>query len=321
MVGEEAFFSHIGPQRLKQELASAADAAADGDDLRVQQVNHGDTGRAQMIHIGIKDGLGGLVAFLGTVNDEFGVDDLSVTAGLLGQRAFGVSLHGTDAVTGQGCGGAVGFDTAVQAAGAVLAAVHQRHMAKLDALTLAAGEHLTAQDQSAADAGAQRQKNGGLVTGECASAKLGQTGTIGVIGQINSGFFKLCLKLRLKRHIVEAQVIGIEYDRAGGINAAGNDDANPVQVRFSAALLRQELADFCGDLLGNAFTIHMREGDGAAANDIQVLVNKTDFDIGTADIDTDLVHGDHFLVGFSNFHYPSKPFRCQEKCVGTVGIF
>ena len=47
----------------KQEVSRMADTAADGNDLRIQQMDHGNTGSSQMVHIGVKHSLCGGIVF------------------------------------------------------------------------------------------------------------------------------------------------------------------------------------------------------------------------------------------------------------------
>ena len=144
------------------------------------------------------------------------------------------------------------------------------------------------------------------------AAQLSQGGAVCVIGKIHDDAFKLGLELRLERNVVKIEVVGVENNGTSGIDAAGNDNADPPQIRLGAALGFQQAADLCGNLPGDAFAIRMRKRNGAASNDIQRFIHQSDFDIGTTDVHTDLVHGNHFLARFVNHIIVQNRCRVKE---------
>ena len=101
---------------------------------------------------------------------------------------------------------------------------------------------------------------------------------------------KVRLELCFQGNVVKVEVVSVENRGAGGVDTAGDDDAHAVQAVLGQAFEGQQLVALRRDALSYLRTVQMGEGDGDTRDDFQRIVHQADFDIGTADVHTDLVH-------------------------------
>ena len=188
---------------------------------------------------------------------------------------------------------AIRFHAAVVAAGAVLAAVDQIHVPQLHALVHTAVEHMPAEDDAAAEPRAEREQHRRLAAAERACVKLCQRRAVCIVRQIHRHALERLLHQRLERHIVKAQVVGVDDALAGLVDAAGNDNADALELPARNVLLLQQEIDRFLDGFDHASRAVVREPDAAALQQLQRFAHKTDLDIGSADIHTNLIHVTH----------------------------
>ena len=95
--------------------------------------------------------------------------------------------------------------------------------------------------------------------------------------------------------IKEEEIIpAIQYDATEtGQDAAGNDNANALELPARNVLLLQQEIDRFLDGFDHASRAVMREPDAAALQQLQRFAHKADLDIGSADIHTNLIHVTH----------------------------
>ena len=287
---EKALLADELIQRLKQERACRAQPASEREDLRIEDIADGRAGGAEMVEIGAEDGQCRLVSGLGAVGDELGRDFCCVAAGLLRQKTFGMRLHGPAAVAREDARRAVGFHAAVIAAGTWLAAVDKIGMPQFNAVIHAAVEHFAVQDDAAAKPRAERQQNASLMPDERALVELCQRRTVGVVGNVDGDAEELRLQDLLERDLVEVQIVRVKDHLAACVDAAGDDRADRLHVMKFRAAAVQKRQNGCADLLRHVLRRRVRERDGADRCKLQRLVQKTDLNIGAADVNADLIH-------------------------------
>ena len=103
----------------------------------------------------------------------------------------------------------------------------------------------------------------------------------------------------LERHVVEAEVVGVDDDLARGVDAAGDDDADALKLCRLDACRGKNAAHRLCQPVGHGLRALMREGDGGLFKDLQRIVHKTDLDIRSADVYADLIHGNLLSFFFS----------------------
>src|SRR5699024_10672295 len=154
----------------------------------------------------------------------------------------------------------------------------------------------------------------GLAAPEGALDQLSQACAVGVVGQEYRHFFEVGLQELLEGHVVEAEVICVENNGAGGINAAGDDDAYAVQAVLGESLEGTQLMALCGNAFRHLGAVKMGEGDGDTGDDFQSIVHKSNFNIGAADVHADLVHAitpwqANFAGVYSIIHHNPTPVK------------
>lgn len=133
---------------------------------------------------------------------------------------------------------------------------------------------------------------------------------------------ELILQLLLERNVVEAQIVCIENDGSGGIDAAGDHNAYVMKILLGNTAFCQKGTDGLRQFLGHTFTTEMGEGDGGSADDLQIIIHQTDLHVGAADIDTDLIQGNHpsiDIIKKYNFIIGEKYGVVKgQKCITSV---
>lgn len=194
-----------------------------------------------MFNIIIENSRRSRVACLGAVGDKLGRNFCRVAAGLFGQHALRVRLHGAPPLARECRCGAVGLHTAVIAAGAGLSAVNQIGMAQFDAVVHAAVEHFAVQDDASAKPRAECQQNARFAADKRTLIEFGQCSAVGVIGDINRDAGKLLLQESAQRNVVEIQIVRVKNRLSARVDAAGDNCTE----RFYAGKRRVPLFQQC----------------------------------------------------------------------------
>ena len=140
---------------------------------------------------------------------------------------------------------------------------------------------------------AEREQHRRPAAAERACVKLCQRSAVCIVCQIHRHTLERLLHQRLERHIVKAQVVGVDDALAGLVDAAGNDNADALEMPARNVLLLQQEIDRFLDGFDHASRAVVREPDAAALQQLQRFAHKTDLDIGSADIHTNLIHVTH----------------------------
>ena len=200
-----------------------------------------------------------------------------------------MGLHGDLGLAGQGAGRGVTLPAAFAAAGALDAVLHDDVMAHLTRSKVEAAQDLAAQDDAAADAGAQRDDDGILVALGAACDVLAVGGSVGVVLDIDlaaqHGF-----QVGAEVPVIVAEVSVEAHKASGEIDAAGGTDTHVFYVGEidlilfgnGAAQVSQGLFQF----LGRA---RQPGGPGGFADDLIVFVHQTGGHGGAAQVDTNCV--------------------------------
>ena len=77
----------------------------------------------------------------------------------------------------------------------------------------------------------------------------------------------------LERHVMEAEIVGVDNDLTRGVNASRHHDADALEHRFRRLRRRQDLADRLRQLVRHALRPVMREPDGAPLHDLERIVH------------------------------------------------
>ena len=89
---------------------------------------------------------------------------------------------------------------------------------------------------------------------------------------------------------MEAEIIRVDHALALLVDAAGNDNADALYVLPRNRLLPQQKVDRFFDRLDHTARAVVREADAARLHQLHGLIHKAYFNIGSADIHTDLIH-------------------------------
>ena len=179
---------------------------------------------------------------------------------------------------------------AVITAGTRLAAVDQIRVAQLNAVVHAAVEHFAVQNDAAAKPRAERQQNARFAAGERALIKLGQRRAVCVVRNIDGNAGELLLQQLPQGYIVEIQIVRVKNRLAARVDAAGDDRAERADGAKRRVLLFQQRKDCRADLFRQIRRRRVRERDRRLGGQLQRLVQQADLDVGSADVNADLIH-------------------------------
>lgn len=210
----EAVPLHIPAHRGQQALPLSADAAADEDHLRSQGVDDVGHSRPQIVAEAVHHGVGGLVSPVRRVKHGLSGD-------LLRPRQQGLRMlrRRLPGLTDQGRGGGIRLPAAPAAAGAGLAVQHQQGVAQLGPGPPHTVINFPADDDAAANAGAQGNEHHVVVAHRRTRHLFGQSGTVGVVAE-TAGNAKALLQHPAHRDVVPSQVIRSLHHAVGRVAGA-----------------------------------------------------------------------------------------------------
>ena len=194
-----------------------------------------------------------------------------------------------------GCGRAVALGAAALAAGTGDTVHLDDQMAQLTGRAVRAGPDFAVHNDARAHARAQGEENGGAGIAAYARLILGPASHRRVVidedGQVVVGF-----QLLAQGNVAPAE-IGAEDDAAGFLlGNAGNTDADGGDILRGQLRLVQELGDACGHIAHNVGVGTLGQGRGfGLAQDLAILADQADGDVGAAQIDADVVHNQSLL--------------------------
>ena len=148
--------------RVQERLARGGHAAAEDDDVRVEDVHHVHGADGEVVRRLLDDPSGQLVPGVGRGEDLARVSSPSAAASASRSRGRpGSASSASRARLTTGGGAGVGLQAALggrsrRAAGSVISILH---VAEFAAVAVSALEHLVAEDDAAADAGAEREQH------------------------------------------------------------------------------------------------------------------------------------------------------------------
>ena len=289
---ENAVLGGFFADGVQEELAGLADAAAQDDDLGIEEVDDGGNGLTQVAGVAAEDLQALLVAFAGGIEDHLGVDQAGIAAAKGHDEAIGVLGHGFARHADDGGGGGVALQAAAVAAGAGFAVDLHDHVAYLAAHAVEAAPHLAADHDASAHAGAQGEEHAGIRASADAGNALGQTGHGGVVID-EDGLVDVLLEGLTQGNVLPAQV-GAEGDNAGLlVGNAGNANADGGQLDEGVAALFQGLQGAVGHGLDLLLKGDVGAGnDGTLGDDLTLVVHNAHLNAGAANVDTNVNHSE-----------------------------
>ena len=197
-----------------------------------------------------------------------------------------VGLHGGLCLAGQCAGRGIALPAALAAAGALDAVLNDDVVAHFASRKVEAAQDFTAQDDAAADAGAQGDDDCVVITLGAARNVLAVSGGVGIVFHIDLTAQHL-FHVGAKVPVIVAEV-RVEADKAGlEVHAAGGSDAHIVDIgKVNFVFLGNGAAQVCQCL----FQILRRAGQARSpcglGDDFVVLVDQAGGHGGAAQIDT-----------------------------------
>ena len=161
LIIEENIFCEFLFERIQEEVAGAADAAAQDNDLRIQKINHISDSLAQVGDITAVKLHGKGIICPGGVNDGTRPDLFRISLNSGKDGAVRMIDYGFPAYANECVGGTITLQAAMIAAGKQIAIQVQNGMAQLAADSVGAVPDASIEDDAAADACADGDKNTG----------------------------------------------------------------------------------------------------------------------------------------------------------------
>ncbi len=199
-----AQFLHLCPQGLDEEVALLRDAAADAEDVGLEDVDEVRDADGKIVDKLFKDGKGTCIALVRCREEDQAVHVGRVALCQLPEQAllFPVLLHGLSGLPDQGRGGGVLLKAAVPAAGTGDAVHFDGHVAYLPRGAVDAGEEFSAEDDAAAHAGAEGDRHKVRDSPAAAGDLFAEGRAVGVVLD-ESGFAEALLHEVSERSVVE----------------------------------------------------------------------------------------------------------------------
>ena len=200
-----------------------------------------------------------------------------------------VGLHGGLRLAGQRAGGGVALPAAPASAGALDAVLDNDVVTHFTGGEVEAAQNLAAQDNAAADAGAQSNDDRIVVPLCTARNVLAVGGGVGVVLDIDLAAEQV-LEVRAEVPVVIAEVRVEAYEAGGKVHAAGRADADIFDVgKIDLIILGHGAAQVGQCLFQILRRARQTGGPGQLADDLIIFVDNTGGHCGAAQVDTNRV--------------------------------
>jgi len=264
------------------------DTAAEYDQIGVEQMAD--------VEAGVAEGFGG---FAHDFSDQFvfllegafkdtTFDDGEVVAGQFGDGAFATVFKGVADVALDGSAAGEGFETAAVAAPTEGAAGLHDHVADFAGGIAAAGDELAVDDEAGADAGTDKDADGGGRAAGGAAPSFTEGAEIDIVADIDRDF-EAFAEEGGDDHAREGHVWGKHNFAFGRRDGTGNGEADAGEfARINTAFGEQD-RDNIGD--GGDDMIALRiagRGHALAGDDGTIGVGEGGHDLGAADVNTEI---------------------------------
>ena len=266
-----------------------ADAAAQGDDLRLEDVDKVGQPLRQILQVLVHHRSGGHVALAHGLEGGAAIHPVQRAAHQAPHGGVRVLIHGGGGLADEGVGGGVPLPAAPAAAGTLVAVVDDDDVPALAGAAVDTGVDPAAQDDAGADAGAQGDQNQALNIPVLIVVVFPQGCAVRVVAQVDRQVPVLMEHLR-HRHGADGNVDGLDDHAPLIIHRTGEPHTHRGHLFTGNTVLLNEPDGHFRQGLPHVLHGFEFQGHFLGGRDLVALIHQPGLQIGPADVNADIIH-------------------------------